>query len=65
MSVDSRLTFSLIESSRRKGRDGAARAYRAVMKRDKPLGTDEVLQVRQNWRNAAEVCSGQRIDSVP
>ena len=43
MSNEQRLTFSLIESSRRKGKDGAARAYRAVMKRDKPLGTDEVI----------------------
>ena len=44
MSVESRLTFSLIESSRRKGKDGSVRAYRAVMKRDKPLGTDEVIK---------------------
>ena len=29
---------------RRKGKDGAARAYRAVMKREKPLGTDEVIK---------------------
>lgn len=43
MSVESRLTFSLIESSRRKGKDGSARAYRAFMKREKPLGTDEVI----------------------
>ena len=43
MSVESRLTFRLIESSRRKGKDGAARAYRAVMKLEKPLGTDEVI----------------------
>ena len=43
MSNEQRLTFSLIESSRRKGKDGAARAYRAVLKRDKPLGTDEVI----------------------
>ena len=44
MSNEQRLTFSLIESSRRKGKDGAARAYRAVLKRDKPLGTDEVIR---------------------
>ena len=43
MSVEPRLTFSLIESICRKGKDGSARAYRAVMKRDKPLGTDEVI----------------------
>ena len=43
MSVEPRLTFSLIESSRRKSKEGAARTYRAVMKREKPLGTDEVI----------------------
>ena len=44
MSVEPRLTFSLVESSRRKSKAGTARAYRAVMKRDKPLGTDEVIR---------------------
>ena len=43
MSVEPRLTFSLIESSRRKGKEASVRAYRAVMKREKPLGTDEVI----------------------
>ena len=44
MSVESRLTFSLIEASRRKAKEGAARTYRAVMKREKPLGTAEVIR---------------------
>ena len=44
MLVEPRLTFSLVESSRRKGKDGSARAYRAVLKREKPLGTDEVIK---------------------
>ena len=38
MSVEPRLTFSLVEASRRKAKEGAARTYRAVMKREKPLG---------------------------
>ena len=44
MSVEPRLTFSLIESSRRKSKEGAAHTYRAVMKREKPLGMDEVIK---------------------
>ena len=44
MSVEPRLTFSLVEASRRKAKDGSARAYRAVLKREKPLGTDEVIE---------------------
>ena len=44
MSVEPRLTFNLIESSCRKSKDGAARAYRAVLKREKPLGTNEVIR---------------------
>ena len=44
MSVEPRLTFNLIESSRSKSRDGAARAYRTVLKSEKPLGTDEVIR---------------------
>ena len=44
MSVEPRLTFSLIESNRRAGKGGSNRAYRAVMKREKPLGTDEVIR---------------------
>ena len=44
MSKEQRLTFNLIESSRRKGKAGEARAYRAVLKREKPLGTDEVFE---------------------
>ena len=44
MSVEPRLTFSLIESNRRASKDGANRTYRAVLKREKPLGTDEVIR---------------------
>ena len=44
MSVEPRLTFSLIESNRRASKGGANRAYRAVLKREKPLGTDEVIR---------------------
>ena len=44
MSKEQRLTFNLIESSRRKGKNGETRAYRAVLKREKPLGTDEVFE---------------------
>ena len=44
MSVEPRLTFSLVESSRRKAKEGLARTYRAVMKREKPLGTAEVIK---------------------
>ena len=43
MSVEPRLTFSLVESNRRKGKEASVRAYRAVMKREKPLGTDEII----------------------
>ena len=41
MTNEQHLTFNLIESSRRKGK---ARAYRAVLKREKPLGMDEVIK---------------------
>ena len=44
MSNEQRLTFNLIESSRRKGKDGKTRAYRAVLKREKPLGTEEIIR---------------------
>ena len=43
MSVEPRLTFSLVESNRRKSKEASVRAYRAVMKREKPLGTDEII----------------------
>ena len=59
MSVESRLTFSLIEASRRKGKDGAARAYRAVMKREKPLGTDEVIKECAKDAGLGEEKAGQ------
>ena len=44
MSKEQRLIFNLIESSRRKSKDGEARSYRAVLKREKPLGTDAVFK---------------------
>ena len=44
MSLESRLTFNLVESSRRMATGGAAHAYRAVLKREKPLGTDEIIR---------------------
>jgi len=44
MSDEQRLTFSLVESTRRKSKDGTARTYRAVLKREKPLGTDEIIE---------------------
>lgn len=44
MSDEQRLTFSLVESSRRKGKGESSRTYRAVLKREKPLGTDEIFK---------------------
>ena len=59
MSNEPRLTFSLIESSRQKGKDGAARVYRAVMKRGKPLGTDEVIMECVKDAGLEETKAGQ------
>ena len=59
MSNEQPLTFNLIESSRRKGKDGETRAYRAVLNREKPLGTDEVLKECIKDGGLAEGSEGQ------
>ncbi len=59
MSVESRLTFSLVEAIRRKAKEGAARTYRAVMKREKPLGTDEVIKECAKDAGLGEEKAGQ------
>ena len=59
MSKEQRLVFNLIESSRRKGKDVEARSYRAVLKRERPLGTDEVFKECVKDSGLAEGTEGQ------
>ena len=59
MSKEQRLTFNLVESSRRKGNGGEARSYRAVLQHEKPLGTDEVIRECVRDGGLAEGSEGQ------